>query len=536
MSETSSLGYEWFITLDEIKNYNTEELINFLHTEENLKLDNDDFEIIRKEKFIGRDLFGLSQEEFDHCGMAYGPAKRLLGFFKEIEEKKSRSRSFLSSETLTSNDKYIFSETVSEHLQKFLSEKLASINQCDDKNESYLIYKDLNWWTSPAVKVGIINKISKPYNKPAEGLVKMGKKCLEFIKNENNFQVSYRVELRPINDHKWEYIMQLDSVTWFDMLHKVTNDFQLTLEIARIYVNSIRSECKMLENVQSDKSSILSKVYCWHHADCIYPPTPTDETPTDKTNNKNKNVCTSKTVGNYKYNPKRVRSSKVHNPNYETPSIFCAGLAPQQTRPTRYCNWYVEKERIVLEEDEWICVSHQDDIRDILICANPMYCMVNKPDNHKTNKDLVVDGKFWEWVLGYFISSYLENIIHEPPISNPIELLALNFGKWESTEAKDSQAKECHGHLHVHIKPEVVKAFENAKNTAMYGKIGRPKQYNIQNCIELETHRLLSLEMGQGIKKINEMNQKINKIDQKINVIDQKVNTILSEIKNIAIK
>ena len=72
--------------LDEIKNYDTKELINFLHMKENLKLDNDDLEIIRKKKFIGRDLFDLSQEELDHCGMAYGPTKRLLEFFKEKVE------------------------------------------------------------------------------------------------------------------------------------------------------------------------------------------------------------------------------------------------------------------------------------------------------------------------------------------------------------------------------------------------------------------------------------------------------------------
>jgi hypothetical protein len=85
--------------------------------------------------------------------------------------------------------------------------------------------------------------------------------------------------------------MQLDSVTWFDMLHKVTNDLQHTLEIARIYVNSIRSECSSLEYVQSSKSSILSKVYCGHHADCLY-----SSTPTDDTNNKNDDIWFSRTV------------------------------------------------------------------------------------------------------------------------------------------------------------------------------------------------------------------------------------------------
>uniref|UniRef100_U9TFF1 Uncharacterized protein n=1 Tax=Rhizophagus irregularis (strain DAOM 181602 / DAOM 197198 / MUCL 43194) TaxID=747089 RepID=U9TFF1_RHIID len=76
---------------------------------------------------------------------------------------------------------------------------------------------------------------------------------------------------------------------------------------------------------------------------------------------------------------------------------------------------------------------------------------------------------------------YVEKICRQQ-IKNPVELFAL--------ESKDYQAKECHGHLHVHIKPEVVIAFETTGVDAVYGKIGQPKQYGIQNCIELETHRL----------------------------------------------
>ncbi|CAB4464522.1 unnamed protein product [Rhizophagus irregularis] len=417
--------------------------------------------------------------------MAGGPAKRLLNFASEIKEKTSRafSLSNTSSETLASNNKYVFSETlksvnkylfsekpVSEHMH---SEKLVSINQYEDENEWYSIYKDLNWRTSPTVKVGIINKISEPYNKPAEGLAKMGKKVLEFIKSEKNFQVSYRIELRPIiNQEKWEYIMQLDSTAWFDMLLQVTKNLPLTLRIARNYVNNIMSVYNSFEYVQSTKISILSRVYCGHHADCKYPP--------PNTNNKNNNI---------------ERPSKNHNLSYAEPPIFCAGLTPTQFQTARYCNWYVEKERIVLVKDGWVCVSHQDDVRDILICSNPMYGMIHKPDNHKTNKDLVIDGKFWEWVLSYFMSSYLTETICGQCISNPIELFALNF---ESDEAKDSQAKECHGHLHVHIKPEVVIAFEKAGNIAMYGKIGQPGVYAIQNCMELELYRLMRLEMEQG--------------------------------------
>jgi hypothetical protein len=61
--------------------------------------------------------------------------------------------------------------------------------------------------------------------------------------------------------------------------------------------------------------------------------------------------------------------------------------------------------------------------------------------------------------------------VHGQYISNPIELFVLNLGLQESVKAKDSQVKECYGYLHVNIKLEIVIAFENAKNTAMYGNM-----------------------------------------------------------------
>jgi hypothetical protein len=39
-------------------------------------------------------------------------------------------------------------------------------------------------------------------------------------KENRNLQVAYRIELLPNNNQKeWEYVMQLDSVTWFDPLN-----------------------------------------------------------------------------------------------------------------------------------------------------------------------------------------------------------------------------------------------------------------------------------------------------------------------------
>ncbi|CAB4376869.1 unnamed protein product [Rhizophagus irregularis] len=330
------------------------------------------------------------------------------------------------------------------------------------------------------------------------------------------------IELLPNNNQKeWEYVIQLDPVTWFDMLYNLSGDLPNTLKAARSYVNSVRRKYKLPAPIQPTMNSIPSKIYCGHHADCKYPPPPESN---------KKNV--------WKASSLKERPSKNHNSNHEEPPVFCAGIALQQVHFPRYCNWYVEKERIVIGEDGkdgWICVSQQDDVREILICSHPgtynTYDKNTRPNNHKTNKHLVIDRNLWIWVLGYFMSTYLVENICKQQIKNPVEIFAFNFGKWESLESKDYQAKECHGHLHVHIKPEVVIAFETAGIDAMYGKIGQPKQYGIQNCIELETHRLLSSEMGQVIEEISGLRSETNELKTEINGMNQKLDEILKLIQ-----
>jgi hypothetical protein len=78
-------------TVDEIKKYKTKELIDFLHKEDDLELEEEDFEIIRKQRVNGRDFLKTSKKEFLSYGIPGGPAKRLADFAEECKEKKLRS-------------------------------------------------------------------------------------------------------------------------------------------------------------------------------------------------------------------------------------------------------------------------------------------------------------------------------------------------------------------------------------------------------------------------------------------------------------
>src|ERR1044072_6123309 len=90
-TSTTVAGNETVSLAEEIKKYKTEALIEYLRKEEDLGLDDDDFEIIRKRKIMGRDFLKTSKEEFEHCGLEMGPAKRLADFAKECKDKKLKA-------------------------------------------------------------------------------------------------------------------------------------------------------------------------------------------------------------------------------------------------------------------------------------------------------------------------------------------------------------------------------------------------------------------------------------------------------------
>ncbi len=71
---------------DVVKKFNTEELINYLERKD-LKLDEDDIKIFRKEKVADRDFLKLTEEKLEHYGMKGGPATRLVDFIEGLSQK-----------------------------------------------------------------------------------------------------------------------------------------------------------------------------------------------------------------------------------------------------------------------------------------------------------------------------------------------------------------------------------------------------------------------------------------------------------------
>jgi hypothetical protein len=81
-----------------VKDWDTESLIIFLK-EQNLKLEEKDFDILRNEEIIGQDFIEMTEEDFLSCELEGGPAMRLAEEAKTLKEKSKRSfSSYLSLE------------------------------------------------------------------------------------------------------------------------------------------------------------------------------------------------------------------------------------------------------------------------------------------------------------------------------------------------------------------------------------------------------------------------------------------------------
>src|SRR5688572_25791866 len=97
-ASTTVAGNETVPLVDEVKKYDTEELISFFQKRD-LGLNDNDEKILRKENIKGEDLFDLTEEKLCNVGVSLGSAMRLMKFAKECKDKKLRSFSSYKNQT-----------------------------------------------------------------------------------------------------------------------------------------------------------------------------------------------------------------------------------------------------------------------------------------------------------------------------------------------------------------------------------------------------------------------------------------------------
>ncbi|RHZ46110.1 hypothetical protein Glove_634g23 [Diversispora epigaea] len=108
-----------------VEKWERDELLNYLQSVKNeLKLDDDDIDIIEKQKVVGSDFLDLSEDELGKWGMSGGPAKRILKHVQKFPKKlKSFSAYRTNADIKDVLDKYRTNDI--RNLSRFKPGKLA---------------------------------------------------------------------------------------------------------------------------------------------------------------------------------------------------------------------------------------------------------------------------------------------------------------------------------------------------------------------------------------------------------------------------
>ncbi|CAG8818951.1 43750_t:CDS:2 [Gigaspora margarita] len=84
-------------TSDEIHEYDTEKLIEYLQTVKKLNLNEKHFEIIRKVEITGENFLKITEKKLCDFGFSFGLAERIVSFAKECSEQKRQKYSSIKS-------------------------------------------------------------------------------------------------------------------------------------------------------------------------------------------------------------------------------------------------------------------------------------------------------------------------------------------------------------------------------------------------------------------------------------------------------
>ena len=131
--------------------------------------------------------------------------------------------------------------------------------------------------------------------------------------------------------------------------------------------------------------------------------------------------------------------------------------------------------------------ARRETVRDLMLA----------PVAHAVNREVLAWVETWQAIRR--IQSVLQNGIVK---------ITSNFGKWETAASNDDSqyAIDCHAHVHLHLTRTAVDwlcADDGCKG--LRGRVNPPTSLLEEDCRQLETARLISLEHGQLMRKVNKL-------------------------------
>ncbi|CAG8481489.1 4594_t:CDS:2 [Funneliformis caledonium] len=270
--------------------------------------------------------------------------------------------------------------------------------------------------------------------------------------------------------YEWDYFLQVESTVWFKYLcHKL--DKKTATKKARKYVDKIRNNnIPPLPPSASLEVSIPSYTYCTWHADCLF----------------------------LKNDDDKNSSSLIFPPL--TPSLI-RGKGRKHGNHKKQ-NSLTEKTKDIKDKDDKNNSSplftpslrrDRDKKHRSGICIPRIFCEKKVPQK-------ICNERLCNW--------YVEN-----------ERIILEKDGWIAVSQQDDV---CEILICPHPAPG---------NSAMFGKTGNPKQYSIQNCVELESKYLLSSEMGNVLQDIEIIKDDVKTIKNDINNLTSAINNLTEAIK-----
>ena len=186
---------------------------------------------------------------------------------------------------------------------------------------------------------------------------------------------------------------------------------------------------------------------------------------------------------------------------------------------------------------EFYLGNRREPTRDILLV----------PANHRENRKLVTEQKTWMTVNSILVE--LKRICECVEDNKVVELIAVNFGKWETANSKSNQddpgkfALDCHGHIHLHMTRNTINILSQFKGcSGLKGCVQNPENYSEMDSREIFQARLLPLEhliLQNGIahveKEVGGLKKEVGGLKKEVQEVNGKVDelkTEMDELKN----
>ncbi|GBC36605.2 paREP15 coiled-coil protein [Rhizophagus irregularis DAOM 181602=DAOM 197198] len=309
-----------------------------------------------------------------------------------------------------------------------------------------------------------------------ESLAETSIKLLNAIKSEPKLTESYCLEVR-FEEDKAFFVACLNPVLWFDVYLR-GKPLEEATKIARTFVTNTRLAVPVEKiapfEVEHNKTvNDLAFTQCKFGRNC--------------------------------------RDRKQGNCSRDHLDAMCKGTTKTRDGRDTVCSYYVIGNLIVWERTKYYILFRREPIRGLLMIPRPNDDTKNN-FNHFDNTSIIKNKQFWQDLL-------------EERGRLGFNMVSLNYGTWETgqAKAKDKYAQNCHAHVHLNfddtewekvktMAPENIKPLLDSRDSLEPSNL-------LKNCHELESYRLQIVEAQSMVNSSVILSNKIDAFSKKMDTV-----------------